>query len=317
MATSRRGRRAAEGAAGRWRRPPPPSARSRPCGMAIACSPQDRERCAATGTTRVGGRVPSTLPIDAVATRARPSARSGDHAPPSAPCERSASTRRAATCPTACSRREHGVDARLFGEQELAERRAVQKLIVPAGALQRLAPRGARDERATRSVSAACSAALMPGGATTARQFARSSGTPDSRSVGASMPGVAYGRRHRQHAQLAGGDRLRELAVAAHARGHLAAEHRGERFAAARERHVVDRGRRHARLLRRAGAPAGRRCRRPSRRPTRRCCGARLNAATRSCSVRNGDGAGTTITSYSPVSRAIGVVSASDTGEPW
>ena len=50
---------------------------------------------------------------------------------------------------------------------------------------QRLAPARAGDACAARARSARrCSASLMPGGATTPRQLARSSGTPDSRSVG-------------------------------------------------------------------------------------------------------------------------------------
>ncbi len=45
----------------------------------------------------------------------------------------------------------------------------------------------------TRAASAAASVSLTPGGATTARQLARSSGTPASRSVGASSPGTRVG----------------------------------------------------------------------------------------------------------------------------
>ena len=91
-----------------------------------------------------------------------------------------------------------------------------------------------------RAVSASASASDRPGGATIARQLARSSAMPDSRSVGASMPAHARGRRDREHAQLAGGDLSGELRVAADRRRELSAEHRGERGAAAGERDVVD-----------------------------------------------------------------------------
>ena len=43
--------------------------------------------------------------------------------------------------------------------------------------------------------------------------------------------------------------------------------------------------------------------------------GRSLNARMKSASDRNGEAAGTTITSYSPVSRAIGVTSCSVTGD--
>ena len=91
-----------------------------------------------------------------------------------------------------------------------------------------------------RASSASRSSSLRPGGATTPRQLARSSAMPDSRSVGASMPGTRSARRDGQHAQPAGRDLSAELAVAADPGGQLSAEQRGQRFAAAGERHVVD-----------------------------------------------------------------------------
>ena len=150
---------------------------------------------------------------------------------------------------------------------------------VPAVLLERRLPRlRCAAMRATRSVSASRSASERPGGATTARQLARSSAMPDSRSVGASMPAMRAGDGDGQRAQLAGGDLSGELAVAADGGRDLAAEHRGQRGAAARERDVVDARGAAGPVARPSAARADRRCRRPIRRPTTTAPGSALKA---------------------------------------
>ena len=102
------------------------------------------------------------------------------------------------------------------------------------------------------------------------------------------------GRGDADQAQLAGLDLAFELAVAGNADRDLAAEDGRERFAAARERDVVDLGRVGARLPWRTGPPRCDRRRRPSRRPRSPCAGSALTAAARSLAFLIGQSAGTT-----------------------
>ena len=133
--------------------------------------------------------------------------------------------------------------------QELRERVARQVGVVPALLLEDCPSRRSTSPSSRRARSSAffC-AALMPGGATTERQLVSTRSMPCSLKVGTSTPGRRCGERHADGAQLAGLDLAFVFAVAGNAGGDLAAEDRGERLAAAGERHVVD--------LRRRRAPA-------------------------------------------------------------
>ena len=143
----------------------------------------------------------------------------------------------------ACADRAH---ARLFRRDEARERVA-----------RRDSDRSSDSARASRAIPASAPSprpalepraigAVMPGGATSERQFSNSTSTPCSRSVGASSAGQPLGARDGEHAQRAGLDLRRELRQAVDAHRHLAAEDRRHRLAAARERDVVDAPRRHA-----------------------------------------------------------------------
>ena len=79
--------------------------------------------------------------------------------------------------------------------------------------------------------------------------------------------------RLRERAHLAGLDLLGELAEARDPGGDVAAEDRGDRLAAALERHVVDLRRVARRPPWRSGRSGCGRCRRPSRRPRTPCPG--------------------------------------------
>ena len=124
---------------------------------------------------------------------------------------------------------------------------------------------------------------------------------------GASTPASRSSPETASSAQLAGLDLAGELAVAGDADGHLAAEDRRQRLAAAGEGDVVDLGRIDARPPWRSARRGCGRRRRPSRRPRRprpdRPSASRRGRPWSGCRLA----AGTTIASCSPVSRAIGV----------
>ena len=142
--------------------------------------------------------------------------------------------------------------------------------IEPAVARQRFAPLRRLHHRSHRRIRDALrSSPVMPGGATSERQFSNSTSTPCSRSVGHVESGQALGARDRERAHRAGLDLRRELGQAVDADRHLPAEDRRQRFAAAGERDVVDALRGSRRRRRRRGRRESDRCRRPTRRPTR------------------------------------------------
>ena len=129
------------------------------------------------------------------------------------------------------------------------------------------------------------------------------------------MTATRLGRRDAEDAEGAGFDLRLELAVAGDADGDLVAEHGRERFAAAREGDVVDglgvdadglgeEARRD--VVGAAGGAAG-----PGDGAR---IGLQLGRRGRPASAVS-DAAGTTITSYSPVRRAIGVTASSVTGD--
>ncbi len=129
------------------------------------------------------------------------------------------------------------------------------------------------------------------------------------------MPGTRLSDGDGQCAQLAGLDLRGEFAVAADSRGDVAAHDRRLRLAAAGIGDVIDLRRLHARPPARSCRPGCDRCRRRNLRPTRRCPGLALNWATSSLSDWILDVPGTTMTSYSPVRRAIGVTCDRLTGD--
>ena len=197
--------------------------------------------------------------------------------------------------------------------QELGELVAGQIGVVPALLLQDSFQAVDFTILSIVSVSAFAASAVMPGGATTERQLAISRSTPCSFSVARRCLGA--GRRgHADQAQLAGLDLAFELAVAGNAGRDLAAEDRGERFAAAGERDVVDLGRVGPAAL--ANSAAAMWSTPPAEPPAQvTLAGSALMAAARSLAVLIGELAGTTMASSSAVSRAIGVTWSRVTGD--
>ncbi len=116
----------------------------------------------------------------------------------------------------------------------------VQVGVVPAARLQDLGPLVRLDRLVDRGdENAAFCAAVMPGPATMPRQLTSSTSRPCSFSVGTSTPVRRLPVETAERAQLAGLDLALELVVAGDAGRDAAAEHLGERLAAAGERHVV------------------------------------------------------------------------------